>query len=182
MKIFAETERIILRTLLPSDNIGMFQLDSDPDVHQYLGKNPVTNLAQIDQAISSIRQQYIDNGIARWAIIDKKTNDFIGWAGLKLVTETTNNHINYYDLGYRLRKEYWGKGIATECAVAALKYGFTELSTNEIYAIVECENIGSNKILSKIGFQLIETFTLDHELHNWYKIEKKDFEAINSKI
>ena len=56
-----------------------------------------------------IRQQYIDNGIDRWAIINKETNDFIGWTGLKFVTETTNNHINFYDLGYRLIEKYWAK-------------------------------------------------------------------------
>lgn len=92
MKIFAETERLILREILPSDIDGMFELDSDPEVHKYLGNKPVTTREQISDAINFIRQQYIDNGIGRWAIIDKKTNDFIGWTGLKFVTELTNNH------------------------------------------------------------------------------------------
>lgn len=77
-----------------------------------------------------IRQQYIDNGIGRWAIIEKKTNDFIGWTGLKFVTDLTNNHKHYNDLGYRLRKKYWGKGIATETAFASLSYAFDKLNAN----------------------------------------------------
>ena len=106
MKVFAETERLILREILPIDVEGLWELDSDPEVHKYLGNNPVTDKEQIVEVINFIRQQYIDNGIGRWAIIDKKTNEFIGWTGLKFVTDTINNHQNYYDLGYRLIKKY----------------------------------------------------------------------------
>ena len=122
MKIFAETERLILREILPTDVEGMYQLDADPDVHKYLGNKPVTSREQTLEVINFIRQQYIDNGIGRWAIINKKSNEFLGWTGLKLVTDETNHHKNYYDLGYRLIKKYWGKGIATESACASLDY------------------------------------------------------------
>ena len=176
MKIFTETERFILREILPTDVDGMFELDSDSEVHRYLGNKPVTDKKQIVEVINFIRQQYIDNGIGRWAIIDKKTNDFIGWTGLKFVTDLTNNHKNYYDLGYRLRKKYWGQGIATETAFASLNYAFDKLKLNEVYAIADCENDGSNKILNKMGLKFIETFELDGIKHNWYKIEKTKYE------
>ena len=175
MKIFAETERLILREILPTDVNGMYELDSDPEVHKYLGNNPVSDINQIADGINFIRQQYIDNGIGRWAIIDKKNNNFIGWSGLKFVTEKTNNHKNYYDLGYRLIKKYWGQGIATETAIASLEYAFDKLETKEVYSIADCENIGSNHILKKVGFKFIETFDLDGIKHNWYKIDKTKF-------
>lgn len=176
MKIIVETERFILRELLPTDIDGMFELDSDPKVHRYLGNKPVTNKEQIVDVINFIRQQYIDNGIGRWAIIDKKTNDFIGWSGLKLVTDLTNNHKNYYDLGYRLLRKYWGKGIATETAIASLNYAFEQLKANEVYAMADCGNEGSNKILKKVGLNFIEKFDLDGISHNWYKIDRNDYE------
>lgn len=84
MKIFAETERLILREILPTDVNGIYELESDPEVHKYLGNNPVSDINQIVDGINFIRQQYIDNGIGRWAIIDKKNNNFIGWTGLNL--------------------------------------------------------------------------------------------------
>lgn len=59
--------------------------------------------------IDSIRRQYIENGIGRWAVIDKESNNFVGWSGLKLITAKINNHQNFYDLGYRLIKRYWGR-------------------------------------------------------------------------
>ncbi|MNS29666.1 anhydro-N-acetylmuramic acid kinase [compost metagenome] len=176
MKIFVETERLILREILPTDIDGMYELDSDPEVHKYLGNKPITNKDQIADVINFIRQQYIDNGIGRWAIIDKTTNEFIGWAGLKFVTIQTNNHINYYDLGYRLIKKYWGKGIGVEAAFASLKYAFDKLNVNEVYAIADCENNGSDKILKKVGLKFIEKFDLDGIKHNWYKIDRKEFD------
>lgn len=172
MKIFIETQRLILREILPTDLEGMFELDSDKEVHKYLGNNPVIHKEQTIKTIDFIKQQYVAHGIGRWAIIDKKTKDFIGWAGLKFVTDLTNNHVNYYDLGYRLIKRYWGQGIATEAATALLDYAFQELGTDEVYAMADCENAGSNKILEKIGFIFMESFDLDGIKHNWYKIEK----------
>ncbi len=175
MKIFAETERLILRELLPSDVDGMFELDSDPQVHKYLGSKTVTDKKQIVEVIKFIRQQYIDHGIGRWAIIEKGTNDFIGWTGLKFVTELTNGHQNYYDLGYRLRRKYWGQGIATETAIAAIDYAFNTLNVDEVYAAASCENAASNRIIQKIGLNFIETFYYGDIMCNWYKIEKSEY-------
>lgn len=175
MNIFIQTDRLILREILPTDVDGMFALDSDPEVHKYLGNKPVTSKEQVVAVINFIRQQYIDNGIGRWAVIDKHTNDFMGWAGLKFVTELTNNHQNYYDLGYRLRKKYWGQGIATEAAKASLQYAFEQLKTHEVYAMADCENIGSNKILKKLGLQFIEKFYYDGIEHNWYCIKRGEY-------
>ncbi len=180
MQKIAETERFVIREILPTDTDGMFELDSDPEVHKYLGNKPVANKEQIINVINFIRQQYIDNRIGRWAIIDKITNEFIGWTGLKFVTELTNNHQNYYDLGYRLKRKYWGKGIATETALISLEYAFNIIKTEEVFAAASVENMGSNKVLQKIGFKLLETFYYEDIKCNWYRIDKKDYENSNS--
>ncbi|MFD1630716.1 GNAT family N-acetyltransferase [Pseudopedobacter beijingensis] len=176
MKKVIETERLILRELLPTDVEGIFELDSDPEVHQYLGNNPIKTREEAAEAIAFIRQQYTDLGIGRWAIIDKQTNEFIGWSGLKLVTDEYNKHSNYYDLGYRLIKKYWGKGIATETAKAWLHYAFETLKVDAVYAMTDCGNAGSDKILKKVGLQLVESFVLDEIMHNWYTIDRESFE------
>ncbi len=175
MKIFAETDRLIIRELLPTDVDGMFELDANPEVHKYLGNNPIKNKEQAANNIAFIQQQYIDNGIGRWAIIDKVSGDFVGWTGLKYITELINNKKNYYDIGYRLKQKYWGKGIATESAIASIKYAFTTLNIKEIYAIADCNNEGSNTILKKLGMQFIETFIYEGTEHNWYKLKQEDF-------
>jgi ribosomal-protein-alanine N-acetyltransferase len=179
VKIFAETERLILRELLPEDEARLFELDADPEVHRYLGNNPITSREQVAEVIKMVRQQYIDNGIGRWAVIEKNTNAFIGWTGLKLMRELTNNHINYYDLGYRFIKRYWGKGYATETAIESLRYGFTMLNAAEIIAIADVENEGSKNVIEKAGLTFIETFTYDGTLHNWYKITLDEWKKKN---
>lgn len=175
MKFFAETERLLLREIVPGDAEGFYELDADPEVHTYLGNQPVTSMEQVKALILFIRQQYVDNGIGRWAIVDKTTGAFVGWTGLKLVRELTNNHINYYDLGYRLIRKYWGKGIATEAALASLAYGFASLGAPEIYAMAHYQNKGSNKVLRKVGLKFIEPFDYNGTTHNWYAINREDW-------
>lgn len=181
MKIFAETERLILREILPSDIDGMFELDSDPEVHKFLGNKPITHKEQVVAIIDYVRQQYVDNGIGRFAIVDKKTNAFMGWTGLKLETKLTNNHQNYYDLGYRLIRKYWGKGYATESAVASLDFAFNKLKLEKVYAAASCENVGSNNILRKIGMNLIETFFYENIKCNWYIMDCNDYNKIKKR-
>ena len=175
MKTCLETARCILREILPTDLDEFFELDADPEVHTYIGNTPVTSKQQIVDVIEFIRLQYEKNGIGRWAVIDKNTNEFMGWSGLKFMTERTNNHVNYYDLGYRLKKKYWGKGIATETSVCFLNYAFEVLKANEVYAMANIENKASNKVLQKVGFKWIETFDFEGINHHWYRILKTEF-------
>lgn len=172
MQIFVETNRLILRELMPSDATGMFDLDTDADVHRYLGNKPIETMDEAWQVIAFIRNQYVQNGIGRWAVVEKATGDFVGWSGLKLVKELTNGHINYYDLGYRLLKKHWQKGYATESARASLDYGFTTLNLPVIYAMADVRNIASRNVLLKTGLQYIETFDLNGVPHDWFKKEQ----------
>lgn len=174
MKIHVETERFVLRDIEDFDVEGIFALDSDPEVHEYLGKNPIKTMEEAKGVVDYIRNQYQKNGIGRWAIIDKETNDFVGWTGLKY-EDQVRTEFNYYDLGYRLRKKYWGKGIATETAIASLRYGFEQLNLKEISAAADVQNIGSNKILQKVGMSFVEVFDFEDDPHNWYTITKQDW-------
>ncbi|MFY7666893.1 GNAT family N-acetyltransferase [Flavobacterium sp.] len=175
MKIFAESERLILRELVPADVDGMFELDSDPEVHKFLGNKPLTSKEQSANVITFVRQQYQEHGIGRWAIVYRETNIFIGWAGLKFVIELNNNHQNYYDIGYRLIRKYWSKGIATEAAFLTLDYAFNTMKLQQVYAAADANNMASIKVLEKIGMQFVETYFDEDTPWNWYKIERSDY-------
>jgi ribosomal-protein-alanine N-acetyltransferase len=171
--MIVETERLILREFLPSDDEGMFELDSNPEVHKYLGENPSRTIEDARKMIASIRHQYVENGIGRWAAIEKETGNFIGWSGLKFIKEYENNRIHYYDVGYRLMPKYWGKGYATEAAKAAIQYGFEQLNANEIIGSANVENTRSRRALEKCGLTFIEQFYW-HEIHcDWLCITKE---------
>ena len=96
MKIFAETERLILRELEFTDENDLFEMDSDPAVHLYIENNPVKSIDQITKVIEMLKKQYHENGIARWAVVDKNTNECIGWSGLKYFNQPLNNHNHFY--------------------------------------------------------------------------------------
>ncbi len=170
-----ETKGLILRKLKEDDDMAMFELDSDPEVHKYLGNNPYTTLEQSRETIASVQRQYAEHGIGRWAVIEKSTGSFVGWSGLKFLTEPVNNHCNIYDVGYRLLKKYWGKGYATESALAAIDYGFNNLKLNEIFAAANIENKQSINALHKCGLKFIEHFDHNGIACNWYKITKDEW-------
>lgn len=179
MPRFIETPRLLLRELIEDDIPGLYKLDSNPEVHRYLGNQPIKSMEESEAILRHVQKQYQENGIGRWAVIDKETKDFIGWSGLKY-EQNLRLGFHYYDLGYRLRQEYWGKGIATEAATVFLEYGFNKLNLKEIYAAAHIENIASNKILRKLGFQFIEIFSYGEAICNWYKITPKNVEAIQN--
>ena len=174
MKFHIETKRLILRDIQLIDIDGMFTLDADPKVHLYLGNNPITKKEEALKNINYIQQQYKAHQIGRWAVIEKASGDFIGWSGLKLNTEEKlNNQINFYDVGYRFIPKYWGKGYATETAIASLTYGFNTMKLQTITGIADANNIASNKVLQKIGLQHINAFYYkDGTLCNWYELKK----------
>ena len=174
MKFNIETERLILRELRITDLDGMFELDSDPEVHKYLGNKPVQTKEESKKILESVLNQYEERGIGRWAAIEKSSGDFIGWSGLRLNTEyNMNGFTRYYDVGYRLIKRYWCKGYATESGKTAVDYAFNVLKLPELFATTEIENQASHNALLKIGLTYIEDFYFEQEQLDlrWYKIE-----------
>lgn len=167
-----ETERLILRELTMTDEAGMSELDADPEVCRYLYQTPFTSIEQSRNIIQSVLQQYRDNGIGRWAVIEKASGQFAGWSGLKLITEPVNGHVNFYDVGYRLLSRFWGLGYATESAKAALYYGFDTLKAETIYGMCHVDNQSSANVLQKIGLYYIEAFDHRGMPHKWFKINK----------
>src|SRR5690606_20268462 len=71
MKIHIETTRLLMRDLMDEDVQGMFAMDSDAEVHTFLGKKPIKTLEEAQKYIDAIKRQYIENGISRWAVVEK---------------------------------------------------------------------------------------------------------------
>ena len=177
-KIFIETPRLLLREIIYKDVQRIFLLDRNPEVMKYIGVKPVSRPEESEETIKNIRKQYQENGIARWAVIEKKSNLLIGWSGLKFLREPINGYQEVYELVYRFLPEFWGKGYATEAGKAVLDYGFIELNLDVIYACVAIQNVGSDHILkNKLGFESHGTFVdpLDKATCIWYELTKEKF-------
>jgi len=172
MDTFIHTDRLYLREIKEHDAAALFELDSDPEVHRFLGNQPLKKIEEALPVVQFIRQQYHENGIGRWAVIEKESEQMIGWAGFKLIKDTVNGHTGYYDLGYRFMRKHWGKGYATEVAKALLDYGFNEMNLEVIYAIADIENLASRSVLEKVGMVCTGTFIYDNLPHHWFELLK----------
>jgi len=173
MNWIIETERLYLREIDVQDVDDLFEMDADPQVHLYIENNPVQTKEQIVEVIQMLKRQYAENGIARWAVVDKQTGECVGWSGLKLFRTPLNGHVDFYELGYRFKTKHWGKGYATETSRAIIDYGFDRLNVTSLYAITHPENEKSIHVLNKLGFQFIETFDYEGYVTNWFEIRRK---------
>ncbi|HEY4629138.1 MAG TPA: GNAT family N-acetyltransferase [Flavobacterium sp.] len=175
MNLILETDRLILREMLLSDAEALFEMDSNPKVHQYLWNKPLTDISEVYQYIKKVRNQYLENNIGRFVVVLKESNELIGWAGLKYNTEIVNNKVHFYDIGYRLNEKFWGKGYASEASFAWLEYGFMVMKINVMEAAAHTDNIASNRILQKIGLKMTEKYMEDGVAWNWYELENNSF-------
>jgi len=170
---FLETERLILRPITLEDTFEFYEMDSQPEVHTYLRDLPLKTIEEALNLINGLRVQYNKYGIGRVAVIDKSTFRFIGWTGFKYILDSYNNHTNYLDFGYRLRKEAWDKGFATEAAMACIEYYKEALTHFKIHAMTHHENKASKHVLEKVGFQVTEEFIPDNSKIKcyWYDLK-----------
>lgn len=171
MKKPIETERLLLREFILEDAEGMFELDSNPNVHIYVGKKPVSHIEESIEYINKIQQQYIEFGTGRWAVVLKETGKFIGWSGIKFITDEINNHKDFYEIGYRFIEEHWGKGYATEAGKAFVDYAFNDMKVEKLYAYADEGNKNSRKILEKLGFHYVNSFVYEEEDELWFEMK-----------
>jgi len=164
-----ETERLYMRPFEASDADGLFELDSNPNVHRYLGNRPIISPSQCFDIINLIQRQYEAYGIGRYAVLLKDTDTFIGWAGLKFIDEPKNGLTGFHDIGYRLQEAHWGKGYASEAAFAWRDHAFDTMEIPILYASAHIDNNGSNIILQKIGMQMTGQYDYDGLPCNWYQ-------------
>ena len=153
MKIIMETERLLLRGYVEDDAEAFVRLNSDPEVLRYVpdkGAGSVEQARQIllDHPIADYRKY----GFGRCACILKSSGENIGFAGLKYLEE-----FGEVEVGYRLMRAYWGRGLATEAAIASVRYGFTDLGLRRIIGLVMPENSASIRVLEKAGLRYAET-------------------------
>jgi ribosomal-protein-alanine N-acetyltransferase len=145
-----QSKRLLFRKFTTADADLLYELNSDPEVVKYVHEPPITR-ANAEQIIRDIILPQYELGLGRWAVFLKYTDEFIGWCGLKYLKEKDE-----IDLGYRFRKQYWGRGYATEAAQTCISYGFAHLDLNKIKAKAHVENIASLNVIGKCGMTFLK--------------------------
>jgi ribosomal-protein-alanine N-acetyltransferase len=141
-----ETDRLRLRIICRDDLDDIASLFADPDVVKYVGDGKPTGREEAAKAVESIIAHWQKHGFGRWIAADKANGAFIGFGGLRSLFGTP-------EVVYHLKKKNWGKGLATELARAALRFGFEERHFDRIVAITKPPNIASVHVMEKLGMQ-----------------------------
>jgi ribosomal-protein-alanine N-acetyltransferase len=149
-----ETSRLRFRLLSPADLESLQLILSDPEVMKYLGAEPGTTVSIEETKV--ILEKMIDfwsrHGFGRWGVVNKEDDKLIGLCGFRLLDSIP-------ELFYLFAKANWGKGLATEAAKAVVRFGFEELGFERIMAATRHANIGSIKVLTKIGMRYEKEMT-----------------------
>ncbi|MBS1920049.1 MAG: GNAT family N-acetyltransferase [Bacteroidetes bacterium] len=165
MNVIFETERLQFRTFTLEDAPLIYDLNLDPDVIRYTC-DPVKDIGHARDILEQvILPQYVLYNHGRWAIYLKPQSEFIGWCGLKYIPQRDE-----IDLGYRFKKQYWGKGYATEAAYASIQYGFNKLNLHRIIGRAMPENKASLHVLKKCGMNFITEEVIDGHPVKTYEI------------
>lgn len=146
--IFIETQRLILRQWKESDYAPYIQLNQDREVMEFFPsvKTEEESLANIEK----ISNQISSAGYGLFAVERKDNHQFIGFTGF-----SHPSFESYFtpcvEIGWRLSKDNWGQGFATEAAEACLKFGFSKLRFNNIFSFTSVHNTRSERVMIKAG-------------------------------
>lgn len=145
------TPRLIMRQLLRSDAEAIFRIRGDVRVTRLNSGKPMTSLDDAKLLIAQARKAFTDKRRVEWGIVLK--NDpkagVVGRCGFNFWIRQDRRASIGYDLGYA----YWGNGIMTEAVRAMVAFGFERMNLNRIEADADAQNIGSIRVLEKVGFQ-----------------------------
>ena len=154
MEAVLETDRLLLRHFTPADLDALVELDSDPDVTRYLTRVPPDREKVATEGLPRMIRYYAEHpGFGTWAAVEKASGAFIGWFHLRPAHEGARD--DEPELGYRFRRDAWGKGYATEGSRALIDRAFTELGASRVWAETMAVNAGSRRVMEKAGLRFV---------------------------
>jgi len=145
-----ETSRLRLDRLGVGEAPEVFQFFTSDDFLRFIGRE---RLSEPEQAIEKTRAMSaaFDEGTAIWwAFRLHETNEFVGYGGLFEIDRENRKA----EVGYGLRPEHWGRGLATEAVRPIVEHGLGRLGLHRIFGMVDPRNAASIQVLEKLGFQL----------------------------
>lgn len=143
--------RLVLRPVTPADADDLYSLERDPEVMRYLNGGPPTPRHPTAEDARLFRKpRGTEDDV--WTAHDRVTGRFEGWFALG------PSHDGISHLGYRLHRHAWGQGLGYEGAAALVDHGFRALGLAAIHADTMAVNLGSRRIMEKLGMRHLRTY------------------------
>lgn len=144
-----ETPRLILRKAELGDITDLYEYASNPLVTKYTTWEHHKTMDATKQFILYLLDRYAKKKVADWGMVHKETQKFIGTCGF---TGWDIEH-SKAGIGYAMNPTFWGKGLMTEAVKALIDFGFIKMKLNRIEATCTTENIGSRRVMEKVGMR-----------------------------
>lgn len=145
-----ETPRLLLRQWRDSDREPFAALNDDPAVMEFFPAR-IPRVAS-DESVEAARRVLAERGWGNWALELRETGEFIGFTGIS-VPKRVLPFSPCVEVGWRLAKAHWGKGYATEAALASVKAGFEQVGLEEIVSFTALANLRSRAVMERIGMK-----------------------------
>jgi RimJ/RimL family protein N-acetyltransferase len=149
--IICETPRLILRQFSESDVEPLLSFLGDPEVMRFSIRGPATREDIQTRYLPGCFKRYSRDGLGQWAVIRKSDGLCAGECGI-CVQEVEGE--GEFEISYRMRRDCWGIGLATEAARACRDYGFKQARLRRLISIIEPENAASIRVAEKMGMTL----------------------------
>ena len=149
--VIGETRRCVIRESLLSDLDDFYEIYAQSSIAEYMDPLSYDYQEEQDKLTAYIKNQYPFYGFGTWTILDRETGRVIGRAGLEI-----RDDMDGLELGYLIREEYQGQGIATEVCQRILEFAKTELEVTDIYVKIKPSNKKSIRVAQKLGVTIHE--------------------------
>lgn len=162
-----ETPRLLLREFVPDDADALARILSDPETMRYY---PAPyDRPGVEQWIARNCERYRIDGVGLWAVVLKAGGELIGDSGIAL-QQVEGEPL--YEIGYHLRRDFWGQGLATEAAVACRDWAFQHLKSDRLISLIRPENIPSRRVAERNGMTIWKEIDWRGLRHCVYAVER----------
>ena len=162
--IILETTRLRLEPWALEHLDGLDAMGQDPRVMRYLGG--VATREQTAASIEKCRERWAAHGFSWWSWLDRASGDLIGAGCIQHLAHTPGNPL---EIGWRLRPEHWGQGLASEAARAMAGFAFGPLASPILLAVAVPENTPSRRVMERLGMRY-------RGIESWYDRDLATYE------
>lgn len=150
---------------------GLSTMNSDPDVMRYI-TGEAESLEATRAMIGRVQQRWADFGYGWWSLFERETGELIGAAGI--------HHLGYdpanaHEIGWRLRKDKWGRGFASEAARRITGYAFEDLHAPTLCAVCDPRNSNSSRLMERLGMSYRGEQVWYGKAHSVYEITRNEW-------
>ena len=167
-----QTDRLILRRLRESDFDAYAEMCADPEVMRYLGDGQPLTRPLAWRNLAMMVGHWSLRGYGLWAVEERSSGVLVGRIGFWNPEGWPG-----FELGWTLRRSFWGRGYATEAARAALEFAFTRLGQARVISLIHPQNAASIRVALRLGERLVDSTEVLGKPAMVYRITREEWEA-----